>query len=101
MSLYICLDCKTPFDEPDRVKYQGETWNACPACGSPDFEKCWPCKGCGKDMEHSKQLAGYCPECVDEALDNPKLVERYMAFSDVRENFAEFLAEIHWKKEEG
>ena len=99
MSLYICLNCGHTFDVPDHTTYGGETWSACPHCGSDDYVTTSKCRGCGADVEHGDLIAGYyCADCVDAALENPKLVERYMSFDDVRENFAEFLAEMNWKK---
>ena len=105
---YICPKCGATFNEPFREIYNDgalrETYNTCPDCGNPDFEEAKECRGCLRDMEYSKRVGQeYCPDCVDKALHERHLVDAYMAEPDVRENFAEFLAEIHWEpwREEG
>ena len=103
MSLYICPKCEYRFNTPTVEEYRGETWSACPACGNVDYEAAFQCKGCKADFLGAELFAlEYGPNCLSEAMKNPSLVMEYMNLPDVRENFAEFLAEIQWapKKEE-
>lgn len=107
MSLYICPKCGSTFNEPFRELYDDgalrETYDTCPDCGNPDFEDAWECRGCGQSMCQSDLIAGeYCPDCLTQATQGcPNLVRDYMALPDVRENFAEFLAELQWRPEGG
>lgn len=98
MALYICCKCGATFDHPFRELQGRESYDTCPDCGCPDFESACQCRGCRKDLSYSKLIAGeYCAECVDDAIrDCPDLVREYMSLDDVRENFAEFLAEMQW-----
>lgn len=99
MSLYICHECKETFDLPMLETYQGETWATCPRCGSADFVDTWQCESCGKDAEWDDLIAGvYCPDCVEEAKKDKGLIEEFLAFDDVKESFAEYLAERKWKR---
>ena len=104
MALYICPKCGSTFDYPFRENDGTERYDTCPDCGNPDFEEASQCRGCRRDMEFGKLVAGeYCGDCVDKALGERHLVEAYLSEPDVRENFAEFLAEIQWEpwREEG
>lgn len=98
MARYICEKCGTKFDKPFREHDDLGGFDCCPNCGNLDFEAAAQCRGCRKDMEYSKLIAGeYCPECIDAAIrERWDLVEEYMMLDDVRENFAEFLAETQW-----
>ena len=103
MALYICPHCGATFDEPFREEYNDgalrEAYNTCPDCGNPDFEEAAQCRGCRDDLPYNKLIAGeYCPKCIDKAIRyHPGIVEEFMMLDDVRENFAEFLAEYHWE----
>ena len=99
MALYICCKCGETFDHPFREVQDGESWDSCPECGCPDFEEASQCRGCRKDMSFSDLIGQeYCKECVDDAIRNhPELVREFMSFDDVRESFAEYLAEVHWE----
>ena len=103
MSLYICPKCHAKFNEPFREHYDDgalkESYDTCPDCGNPDFEEAAQCRGCRKDIEYSKLIAGeYCPDCVEYAVRYCEdLVYGYLSLDDVRENFAEFLAERQWR----
>ena len=100
MALYICCKCGETFDEPFRATdLISGSWDSCPMCGDVDFEPAFQCRGCRKDLSYSKLIGGeYCPECIDDAIrDRPDLVREYMRLDDVRENFADFLAEMRWE----
>lgn len=98
MALYICPKCGETFNDPFITGDRYEQYASCPRCGNPDFEAASECRGCLKDMEYGKLIAGeYCPDCVRRALDSPELVKEYMHLPDVKENFAEYLAERHWE----
>lgn len=98
MALYFCPKCGETFDVPLRKGRAGESRSACPSCGSPDFEEAWQCRGCRADLAYNQLIAGeYCPDCIERALATPELVREYMSLPDVRENFAEYLAERQWE----
>ena len=104
MALYICPKCGTTFNEPFREHYDDgalkESYDTCQDCGNPDFEEAAQCRGCRKDMEYSKLIAGeYCDDCVKDAImeSGSELVYEFLQEPDVRENFAEFLAERQWR----
>ena len=99
MSLYICCKCHEPFNHPFREIDGGEKYDTCPVCGSPDFEEAAQCRGCRKDLMYSQLIGGeYCKDCVEDAIRNhPELVREYLSFDDVRESFAEYLAERQWE----
>lgn len=102
MSLYICPNCHKSFDEPfiEAMPIPGrgvERYSTCPRCGSPDFEESWQCKGCNKDGQWSDMIAGeYCDECITLAASDPEIVWEFLMLDDVKESFAEFLAERQW-----
>jgi len=96
---YICPKCHETFDEPFRTTDPiSGSWDCCPMCGYVDFEPACQCRGCRKDLTYSELIGGeYCAECVDDAIrDRPDLVREYLSLDDVRENFADFLAEMRW-----
>lgn len=104
MALYICQKCETIFDNPARRRYDDgalrESWDVCPTCGSEDFEAAARCRGCGEDMAPDRLIAGkYCENCVREAImeSGSDLVYEFLSEPDMRENFAEFLAERRWR----
>lgn len=104
MALYICPKCQTAFNEPFREHYDDgalkEDYDTCPTCGNADFEPAFHCKGCNRDTEYGALIAGeYCEDCVKEAImeSGSDIVYEFLAEPDVRESFAEFLAERRWR----
>ena len=102
MAHYICPKCQTVFTEPFREHYDDgflkESYDTCPTCGNLDFEPAIKCKGCGEWMEFGKLIGGYyCSACVQQAMDQEHIAAGFLNEDDVRESFAEFLAEIQWE----
>ena len=95
---YICPKCGSTFNEPKREHYAGDAWDACPNCGDPDFEAAEQCRGCRADKQIKDLVAReYCEDCITRATHIPELVRGFMLEPDIRENFAEWLTEIHWE----
>lgn len=74
--MYICLDCKSVFDEPKTLKdpigtFMGETayeeWDSCPHCGETDIEEAVKCH-CGEYTLITEPLCKECREDIEKGF---------------------------------
>jgi len=70
--MFICLDCKSQFEEPQEeiiMHFEVDTRrmeiiSVCPSCGSGDYEEMGKCNCCGESIMSSED---YCISCLDFA----------------------------------
>lgn len=68
----ICNNCGQFFDEHDIAHYTedyGETFSACPYCGSSDIGDSLTCEICGEEFDADELRDGFCLTCLWEAID--------------------------------